>query len=253
MPPKKGKVDAPTKGKSPQVERKVNLIGDIPSELFIKCKNLLNKDTLIAGDKSDPFVIVSYRNTPGGKWSKVGQTEVVDDNLNPVFKKTFIFEADPLMELCFEVFDEDPTKNELLGFAQCFLKELTDQMNTEVVKPLKIDKTGRNVGTIILSTKANVENIAVLEERAKKVKQGGFDLEKEEEEKMKVGEEIKKFVEGSGLPIAFKVICAEIVEKEISKEEVYSYAAKRMREIGEQIQKLVKNIRNGNWEMGFWF
>ena len=241
MPPKKSNDKSKATSSKPEPRQKANLIGDAPTELFIQCKNLTNKDTLVAGDKSDAFVVVHYRNQPGGKWTQVGRTEVVDDDLNPKFSKTFMFQPDPTLELRFEVFDEDPTKNELIGVGSCFFKELSEKINTEVSKPLKIDKTGRQTGEILLTARANAENLAVLQERAKIVSDAGFDLEREEDEKDKVSEEIRTYVESSGLPMAFKLICVEIVEKKIEKEEVYPYAVRRMREIGEQITKLVRN------------
>lgn len=239
MPPKKGKSDAPSKSKDSGPEKKGSLVGDVPLELFIQCKSIGNKDALGKGEKSDLFVVLSYRENPTGKWSRVGKTETVQNNLSPAFKKTFLFEPNPKVELMLEVHDEDPAKREALGIAHFFLKELTDKPNGDVVKPLRFDKSNKTFGNIALSVKTNAENLAVLEERVKIVKEGGFDLVKEEEEKKLVGEEIKSFVDGSGLPIAFKLVCAEIVEKKIEKEEVYVYAAKRMRELGEQIQKLV--------------
>lgn len=47
-------------------------------QLSLKCKDLINMDTF---SKSDPFAVL-YK-MQGNMWQKIGQTEVIDDNLNP--------------------------------------------------------------------------------------------------------------------------------------------------------------------------
>ena len=54
-------------------------------ELFISCRSLKNLDTF---SKSDPQVIVSMVNN--NHLSEIGRTEVVQNNLNPNFAKSFI-------------------------------------------------------------------------------------------------------------------------------------------------------------------
>jgi Ca2+-dependent lipid-binding protein len=57
--------------------------------------------------KSDPRVIVHQK--INGKWRKMGQTEIIDNNLNPVFNTSvqmnYSFEI--LQEVKFEVIDDD--------------------------------------------------------------------------------------------------------------------------------------------------
>jgi hypothetical protein len=39
---------------------------------------------------SDPFVIVFTRDAPDHPWKQIGRTEMIKDNLNPDFEKSFI-------------------------------------------------------------------------------------------------------------------------------------------------------------------
>jgi len=51
--------------------------------LSIACRNLISLDLL---SKSDPVVYVEHRNGPkGNKWEKLGRTEFIANNKNPVF------------------------------------------------------------------------------------------------------------------------------------------------------------------------
>jgi hypothetical protein len=54
-------------------------------ELFLSCRNLVNRDVL---SLSDPQIIL-YILDKDGKPRKIGTTEMIKDNLNPDFTKTF--------------------------------------------------------------------------------------------------------------------------------------------------------------------
>ena len=41
---------------------------------------------------SDPFVILHMRENPSQPWRQIGRTEMIKDNLNPDFEKSFIIE-----------------------------------------------------------------------------------------------------------------------------------------------------------------
>lgn len=264
MPPKPKKDANPKKEKesekngnnapSQKEERKefmaANPLGDIPGTLLIKCRKLRDKDTLYAGDKSDAKVILFQRSSLAGKWSKVGETEIIRDNLNPEFKKKFSFNMDGRTELKFECWDEDETRNgpkfELIGAATVVLKELIEKINTEVPLVLRLEKSPSFNGEVLVTLKTN-EDIGCLEARAQMLAEEGFDVKKDAEMKRKVTERMYQYVEESCLPMAFKVILAEIVAKKIPAEEVYIYGAKRLRELGEQINKIVK-LFNENTE-----
>ena len=84
-------------------------------EIFISCRTLKNKDVF---SKSDPFVVFYLKSNVNSAMSRVGQTETIQDNLNPNFTKSFI--VDYIFEVrqdCrFEVWDYDSdTKADFLG------------------------------------------------------------------------------------------------------------------------------------------
>eukprot|EP00802_Teleaulax_amphioxeia_P022410 Tamp_22853.p1 GENE.Tamp_22853~~Tamp_22853.p1 ORF type:complete len:210 (+),score=67.00 Tamp_22853:58-687(+) len=74
-------------------------------QLAISCKGLANKDTF---SKSDPCCIVQLK-APNGLWTEVSRTEVVQNDLNPQFKKKvemdYTFETK--QELKFILYDWD--------------------------------------------------------------------------------------------------------------------------------------------------
>merc|ERR1712043_1088 len=53
--------------------------------------------------------------------------------------------------------------------------------------------------------------------------------------RMKNAEKFKKYLNKTGLPLAFQVIYAEILAKNIEADNVYSYTAMRLRQIGNDI------------------
>lgn len=55
-------------------------------EISISCRSLKDTDVF---SKSDPQVIFRMKNPSTGKWFDVGRTEVIQNNLNPNFKKIF--------------------------------------------------------------------------------------------------------------------------------------------------------------------
>ena len=82
-------------------------------EMYLKCENLKNKDLL---SKTDAFVKVELRRGHG-RWEALGSTEVVKDNLNPVFTHQFKmdYHFEEQQTLRFTAFDYDRTT------AQCVL------------------------------------------------------------------------------------------------------------------------------------
>ena len=57
-------------------------------------------------------------------------------------------------------------------------------------------------------------------------------MENATDEGKKKAAKFETYIEDSGLAIAFKIIFLEICSKDILDEEVHSYTAKRLREIG---------------------
>ena len=76
----------------------------------MQCNNLVNKDLL---SKSDPIVIVDLVEVKSGKICRLGQTEWIKDNLNPVFQDKielkYIFEQKQHLRIT--VLDVDDPKN----------------------------------------------------------------------------------------------------------------------------------------------
>ncbi|OMJ95503.1 hypothetical protein SteCoe_1100 [Stentor coeruleus] len=120
--------------------------------LFIKCCEIKDVEFF---SKSDPFVEV-FERTRDTEWNKIGQTEVVWNNLNPEFVKCFDFDYyfEEQKYLLFKVFDADmksgkEVKNVLLGEAEATLGEIAGAKGHNIVKDLKLHKSN-NQGKIIL-------------------------------------------------------------------------------------------------------
>ena len=58
-------------------------------ELSFSCRNLVDLDTF---SKSDPIVQVFIKDSRAGAYAKLGETERIDNNLNPDFVKTFVID-----------------------------------------------------------------------------------------------------------------------------------------------------------------
>ena len=115
-------------------------------EMNISGRDLVKLDI---GSPSDPMVIMMTRQK--GKWEEVDRTEVIDNNPNPQFIKTFkalyIFELH--QDLRFEVYDADSDslklkKHDFIGYAETDVQTLASNMDLEVVFNLKHDKNITN-------------------------------------------------------------------------------------------------------------
>ena len=77
----------------------------------LRAIDLVNADMTLIGGKSDPYVKISGIGQPV-------QTNVIKNNLNPVWKETFHFfidVANPNPKLLFQVFDSDLDSDDFLG------------------------------------------------------------------------------------------------------------------------------------------
>ncbi len=76
--------------------------------LSLSCRNLVDLDTF---SLSDPEVHVYLKSGKQGKYALLGKTEMINNNLNPDFVKTFTldfyFEKEQWIK--FEVYDVDNT------------------------------------------------------------------------------------------------------------------------------------------------
>ncbi len=57
-------------------------------QIFLACRNLKNVD-FVTG-VTDPFVTVQMRESTQQSWKQVGKTEMIKDNLNPDFERSFV-------------------------------------------------------------------------------------------------------------------------------------------------------------------
>eukprot|EP00731_Ephydatia_muelleri_P028931 Em0020g575a len=98
-------------------------------ELSVSCSNLKNLDHF---SKSDPVVFLYCRGREV-EWTKVGRTELIENNLNPKFSTTFSMEYrfEEVQNLQFAVYDVDDKqhvdnidKQQLLGAMECTLAEV---------------------------------------------------------------------------------------------------------------------------------
>ncbi|GBG83739.1 hypothetical protein CBR_g37540 [Chara braunii] len=108
-------------------------------QISLRANNLLDKDLL---SKSDPLAVVDLSETfteaaPG--WAEIGRTEVIMNNLNPAWMKSFtiMFHFESLQKLRFTVYDVDKfpkdradtssldlSQQEFLGQTHCYVSEL---------------------------------------------------------------------------------------------------------------------------------
>jgi hypothetical protein len=91
-------------------------------DLYISCSGLSNLDFL---SKSDPQVRVFLKDGPtASTWTQVGETEMIKDNLNPVFKKTVqvFYQFEINQNVRFEVIDDDEHgKYEIIGRSEIMM------------------------------------------------------------------------------------------------------------------------------------
>lgn len=129
-------------------------------QLFISCRKLKDVETF---SNSDPFVEV-FKKNPRGEWIKLGQTEVIWDNLNPdfttIFTLNYYFEEQTY--LMFKVFDANiehgkEVKGLQLGEAEFTLGEIAGAKGQKVIKTLRLPDLKRNCGMIIVK----LEEVAV--------------------------------------------------------------------------------------------
>ena len=48
----------------------------------------------------------------------------------------------------------------------------------------------------------------------------------------------EKYLEESGLSLSFQIIFTEIIQKQISEDQVFAYTAMRLRQIGKELERL---------------
>ena len=129
-------------------------------QLFISCRKLKDVETF---SKSDPFVEV-FEKSRSGSWDKIGQTEVIWDNLNPDFIKNFTIDYyfEEQQYLRFDIFDANirenkEVKGEPLGICECTLGEIVGAKGQQLIKSLRLPEEVKTIGNIIL----RVEEVSI--------------------------------------------------------------------------------------------
>ena len=107
--------------------------------LSFSCRALADMDTVTV---TDPFI--KFYELKCGVWTLLGETEQIDNNLNPNFAKSFevefVFETKQLFKV--EVFDYDSeTKKDYIGEHEFELGELAGAKNNIIIAELKDKRT----------------------------------------------------------------------------------------------------------------
>jgi hypothetical protein len=131
-------------------------------ELHLQGRNLSDLDVF---SKSDPQAFVYIKEKKKNNWKLIGQTEKINDNLNPNWSQTIIlsYHFEELQELKFEVYDIDNDKKDLksqdyIGSMQCCLGDIVGSPGSKLMKALKNPKIS-NPGHLIVSAEEVGENI----------------------------------------------------------------------------------------------
>ncbi len=137
-------------------------------ELSINFKNLINKDSGIGGNVSDPFCVVYVKT--GENWVEVGRTEIIANHLNGEFvtKITVPYQFEVDRRLKFVLYDCDTsfktndstgmvlTEQDFLGEAECLLSQIVG-MHTHTMKLQRVE-----TGEITVSMMPKPKNNDVL-------------------------------------------------------------------------------------------
>ncbi|XP_059176110.1 copine-3-like [Physella acuta] len=124
-------------------------------ELFIECKNLLNRDVM---SKSDPCAVL-YMSRKGGQMDEIGRTENVKNCLDPRFstsiKVNYYFEE--VQKIKIAIYDVDNktytlSDDDFLGQVECTLGQLVS--NSPYMKPLLL-KDGAKAGMGMITVRAD--------------------------------------------------------------------------------------------------
>lgn len=120
-------------------------------EMTISCKGLLNRDIT---SKSDPFCVVKIKEPWQDKYTEIGRTEKIIDNLNPEWVRKLVinYSFETIQKLRFEVWDEDPSKDEFLGEFHTTLAEVVAFSGRQFTGKLTGVVSNRGCGQIILVT-----------------------------------------------------------------------------------------------------
>ena len=119
-------------------------------ELFFSCRNLKDMDFI---GKSDPLLIL-YKHIEGKHFSEVGRTEVIKNNLNPDFTKSFrlefIFETKQKYKVILTDVDNFSTmEGDFLGSAEFELADIIGSLQNMKIMRLR-GRKGEETGKCIV-------------------------------------------------------------------------------------------------------
>ena len=119
-------------------------------QISISCRNLADLDLL---SKSDPIVHVFLKDAKNKNYTMIGKTEIINNNLNPDFTKTFTidyyFEKEQWVK--FEVYDVDSMSLEHIGNCETTLSRIMTSQRQTFIQDLTLpDKPGKARGKIIV-------------------------------------------------------------------------------------------------------
>jgi len=123
-------------------------------EIHISCRKLLDLDTF---SKSDPLAVLFVYDKSLKKWKEYGRTEVIMNNLNPDFAKSFVMDYffEEIQKLRFEVYDVDSNdrdlrKHDFIGYHECTLGSILGENGGRFESKLSNPKYA-NCGSIIVT------------------------------------------------------------------------------------------------------
>jgi len=126
-------------------------------ELYISCRKLKDLDVF---SKSDPIVHMLTWNERSRQWVKFGETELINNNLNPDFKKSFQvnYSFEKQQKLRFNVWDKDINDMEEIGYLETSMGSIMGARNQTQTSELKYDKSAGKRGQIIVRAESIVES-----------------------------------------------------------------------------------------------
>ncbi|CAK7340831.1 unnamed protein product [Dovyalis caffra] len=151
-------------------------------ELSLSASNLLDRDIT---SKSDPMVVL-YAKKRDGKLEEVGRTEVILNNLNPIWieKITTAYQFEMVQPLVFHIYDVDtsyhnkPVKSlklkdqQFLGEANCVLSEIVTRQNRTLTIQLQ-NRNGRGMlrklGTLTVHAEETIASKTAVDKLQKSV------------------------------------------------------------------------------------
>lgn len=120
-------------------------------QLLISCRHLKDLDLM---SKSDPICILYTKgDTKGAGWQKHGQTERIDDNLNPDFQTSFYinYYFEKNQPLKFEVIDDDGNgKAQLIGTSETTLGTIMGSRGQTFISDLHKSGNDKSRGKLIV-------------------------------------------------------------------------------------------------------